>query len=105
MAYRNLPPQHFLRECFDYNQNDGSLSWRTRPPHHFKTEFACLAWNGRNAGKRVTSLGSDGYVRVSIADLEKKQRWPAHRIIFKLMTGKDPADEIDHKNRIKTDNR
>lgn len=102
---RKLPDSEFLSECFVYSKETGELHWKRRPLSHFTSLRDQLAWNGRNAGKKVTSVGSDGYIRVSILYGLDKQRWPAHRIIFKMQTGRDPVDEIDHKNCVRTDNR
>jgi hypothetical protein len=33
------------------------------------------------------------------------QGWRAHRVIWKLVTGRDPGDTVDHINRDPSDNR
>jgi hypothetical protein len=34
--------QNFLRECFNYDPETGSLKWRVRPRCHFKTLHAYI---------------------------------------------------------------
>ena len=47
------------------------------------------------------SLDKDGYIILKI----KGRQYKAHRIAWSLATKEDPICEIDHINRIKTDNR
>ena len=53
--------------------------------------------NGRVAG----SLDEYGYIRISI----KRKKYRAHRLAWLYCYGRFPEFEIDHINRIKTDNR
>jgi len=52
-------------------------------------------------GEVAGGLTSDGYIRIRISGKEYR----AHRLAFLYMTGKFPVDKVDHKNRIRTDNR
>ena len=80
--YRPLPSQEELNEAFDYNQETGSLVWKS---------------NGKQAGT-VQHTG----LRVCF----KYNRYLAHRVIWMMMTGEDPGQlSIDHKNRDNKDNR
>lgn len=47
------------------------------------------------------SLDKDGYLIIKI----KGKQYKAHRIIYAIFNGKLPGKEIDHINRIRTDNR
>ena len=47
------------------------------------------------------SLDKDGYLIIKI----KKRQYKAHRLVYAYFNGKFPAHEIDHINRIRTDNR
>ena len=100
MAVRKLPDQAYLRECFDYDPESGSLLWRERPIHHFRNELGWLAFNGRWNGTSAGTIATRGYLVVFI----EYKRCYAHRVIFKWMTGMDP-EYIDHKNGNPIDNR
>lgn len=51
-------------------------------------------------GDKVTSLDSHGYVRVS----RNGKRYLGHRVAFLFMTDKWPAEDVDHINKVRTDN-
>lgn len=100
MVARSLPSQDYLKECFDYNEDTGLLTWKTRPAAHFKTESKSRAFNKQFAGKpALNALSGTGY-RHGALDMKVTK---AHRVIWKLKTGKD-ADQIDHINGDKTYN-
>jgi hypothetical protein len=100
MKFKPLPEQTFLLECFNYNPEIGSLTWRRRPPSHFPNAATYEKWNTRHAGKPAGSLTASGHLRVGI-----NRDYLAHRIIWKMVTGHDPIEEIDHRNLVRTDNR
>lgn len=95
-----LPPQAYLRECFDYDQNTGVLTWRERPTAHFKTEHRKNNFNSRYAGTIAGHKTPRGYLNVRIG-----KAYLAHRVIWKWMTGRDPVGEVDHRNEDKSCNR
>ncbi len=94
-----LPSQEYLLDCFEHI---GSfLVWLERPREHFITEYGFNRWNPRNSGNVAgCKNNSDGYVEVSLNGIKYK----VHRIIYKMHTGIEP-DVIDHKNRVRWDNR
>lgn len=96
-----LPPQERLLALFEYDPIAGVLRWKKRPRDHFRTERACAAWNGKLAGKAITKIASNGYANVGIDG----KLYLVHRIIFKMMTGRDPAKLLDHKDTDKQNNR
>jgi hypothetical protein len=95
----------YLHECFSYSPETGTLTWRARPRQHFATERAWKITNASVAGKPIRRVNSYGYSIVHLRVDGKEREWRAHRIIFAMQTGVWPVGEIDHKNRIKDDNR
>jgi hypothetical protein len=77
--FRALPSQEELLRLLDYNQEDGSLTWRL---------------NGKTAGT-VTKGRHDGSNRYLVVGI-RRQQYASNRLIFKMMTGRDPAEFIDH---------
>ncbi len=97
-----LPSQDYLKECFEYNEETGELTWRVRPLSHFREDWIAKRWNGKLAGKIAGTYDKKGYVQIKINKIFYKK----HRLIWVMFTGSDPGDlEIDHINLIKDDNR
>lgn len=90
----------YLRECFDYDPETGMLTWRERPSWHFRTERARNSWNARYAGYEAGKSKSNGYRLVGLVS----EQYQAGRLIFKLMTGRDPVF-VDHRDRNPANNR
>lgn len=84
-----LPPASLLRILFDYDKETGLLTWRIRGPR---------IRPGMEAGWRSKRWG---YRSVTI----EYEEYRVHRIIWKMVTGRDPDPELDHINRIRDDNR
>ena len=76
-----LPPQQLLLQLLDYNEETGELRWKK--------------------SGRVIKRSKHRYIQVQI----QRRRYYAHRVIFKMMMGRDPAEEIDHINNDRYDNR
>lgn len=101
MAAKPLPSQTFLCECFTYDRETGSLTWRERPSHHFRSEGVQIRWNTKHRRKRADDITPDGrYRRVGLM----KSRWMVHRLIWRMETGED-APQVDHRNCDGLDNR
>lgn len=96
-----LPSKAHLHEGLDYDPATGVLHWKVRPRHHFKTLRAMHTANSRDAHKVAGTVSARGYRRVMLA----RVFYLAHRLIWKMMTGMEPAVHIDHKNGIGDDNR
>lgn len=78
-----------VRELFDYNQNDGHLRWK-------------VARQKINKGGIAGSVStSDGYRYVCFDGRD----YLAHRIIWLWVTGEWPACQIDHYDRIRSNNK
>lgn len=78
-----LPSAERLREMFIYNPETGLLS-RPSAPHRQVGTLSTGYWTVRAGCKRIRK---------------------AHRIIWKMMTGDDPVELIDHVNGDASDNR
>lgn len=77
-----LPSQEKLRELFDYDPHTGVLRWKVNSG---RARVGAVAGTPTNAG----------YLQVRV----DRQIYLVHRIIFKLMTGRDPYFDIDHADR------
>lgn len=97
-----IPEQKFLRECLRYDRSTGKLFWRKRPAHHFVHVREYRRWNTRYAGlEAFVHVTKWGHRRGRLDGVS----YLAHRIIWKLVTGKEPPDVIDHRDRDGQNNR
>lgn len=97
-----------LRNFVDVDFSTGAIIWRRRLPSDFDADgkatqdALCARFNGIYAGKpALAHKGSDGYLKGRVDRVEVK----AHRVVWACFHGKWPKFQIDHINRIKTDNR
>ena len=86
----------YIKSIIDYNHKTGSISWKVRPQEHFKTKKAVAVWNGKYSGKTAgcnhTNQNGKQYRLISI----DSKRYVEHRVIWFLVTGKLPVNDIDH---------
>lgn len=96
-----LPSREHLLECFSYDPDTGSLTWRIRPRKHFITQRAWNTRNARFAGKEA------GHIQKSASRIVgfDYHLYLAHRIIWKMTTGEEPPETIDHRDRNPNNNR
>ena len=93
---KKLPDQDFLLRCLRYNKRTGELRWRNRPVEHFKSSWAWQIWNFNYADRPAfTYANAFGHLTGRL----NGQAYLAHRIIWKMVTGKDPENLIDHQDR------
>lgn len=92
-------PIAYLHECLECDESTGILTWRDRPKDLFKNE---MGWRGFQGfvGKPATSL-SNGYFRVRL----NGRLFVAHKVVFAMVCGRWPVDELDHINGRRDDNR
>lgn len=101
-----LPSQEYLISRLNYSPESGLLHWKPRSPDTFadgrrSAAWSCNNWNAKFAGREAfTTISNVGY-RTGLID---GVAYVAARVIWKLVYGYDPI-EVDHINRIKTDNR
>lgn len=96
-----MPSKKYLEECFYYNKDTGDLIWKVRPVHHFDREKDSRMFKNLFSGKIAGSKNLLGGLTVRI---NGKQQW-CHRVIYKMMTGKDPDKFIDHIDRNRFNNK
>lgn len=90
----------YLKQCFHYDPENGRLSWKERPPSHFKNEAAWKGFNKRFAGRQTPSC-SKRYDSVAVDG----ETVLAHRVIWAIEYGVWPDHLIDHADGIKKNNR
>ena len=83
-----LPSVERLHELLDYDPDTGVFRWKVR---RGSTVAGAIA--GRTNGSGHRQIAIDGV------------RYQAHRLAWKIATGNDPVDTIDHRNRNPDDNR
>jgi hypothetical protein len=101
-SYNKLPDQAVLERLLRYE--DGKLYWRPRSQGGVAGSYkgGVERWNKMCAGKEVGWVErAGGYRAVELHN----QIFKVHRLVWKLLTGQDPVDEIDHINGDVSDNR
>jgi hypothetical protein len=84
MISRSLPPQSVLLALLDYDQETGVLVWKIGNRR------------GLIAGT-ITCGRKDGSNRYRVVGINRQQ-YQAGRLIWKIMTGRDPDGLVDHKD-------
>lgn len=100
MIYKKLPSQKYLKECFDYSPYLGTIYWRERPRKHFTDAGQHARINNMHSGRKAGTISGNGHLSISIGGVIYK----AHRLIWKIMTGKEPTEQIDHRDNNKINN-
>ena len=79
----------YLRSILHYDPATGIFTRKVRTSRNVKV------------GDIVGSQNGDGYLQISV----RSRRHKAHRLAWLYVYGAWPTDQIDHINRIRTDNR
>ena len=80
--------QAYLRSILHYCPDTGVFTWAS-------------SRQGILPGRVAGSLAANGYINIGI----DRKIYFAHRLAFLWMLGKFPENQVDHINRVKTDNR
>jgi hypothetical protein len=99
-----LPSIERLRELFDYEPETGILTHRGRRCEDFRSKQAWQAWQARYAGK-AAGWTQKRYLVVTVSKDGRKHKVPAHRLIWALVHGHWPPNDIDHRDGDPLNNR
>ncbi len=91
---RNDLSAEYVRNLLDYDPNTGVLTWQKVHPKHFYRLGKPAGWQ-RPDGRVMVSFNEDG----------QKREYRAHRVIWLMMTGEWPLEEIDHIDLDPSNNR
>lgn len=84
-----------------YDPDSGFFTWKRRFPQAGEDPAKVAAWNTRYVGRRAGSVFKRGYRVLEI----KSRKITEHRVAIKLITGHWPAQDVDHINGVRDDNR
>jgi len=101
---RKLPSSKWLHECFELDVDTGTLTWKMRPLHHFKTTRGQKIANTKHAGKEVGTITPRGYRTVCLTWDGKIPHWQQHRIVWAMHYGQWPTKSLDHIDGNKANN-
>ncbi len=95
-----------VRKFLHYNRNTGVFTWKKRGIEWFKSEHSWRKWNTKYAGQRAgspfrTSGSTSLYRCIKIFG----RNFLEHRLAWLHVVGDPIPKQIDHRNRIGTDNR
>ncbi len=100
-----LPPAKYLRECLRYDRKTGKLYWKKRPRKHFTDDRFWKGCNTQYAGKEAFACPNRQKHMTYLTGAIDGVGMKAHRVIWKIVTGKEPPAIIDHKDRNGSNNR
>jgi hypothetical protein len=92
-----LPSLKRLQELLSYDECTGVLKWKILPA----TSRSNICHNNKCGGRVAGTVGGKGYIMIGI----DKVYYLAHRIIWKIKTGADPIDIVDHEDTNRSNNR
>lgn len=90
------------QEFVALDRETGALSWLPRSEAHFTSQRAARSWNAKWAGKPAfNAKHNEGY---RTGGLLGKTEF-AHRVVWAIVHGEWPSQQIDHINGNRADNR
>jgi hypothetical protein len=94
-----LPPRRRLKQLFDYDPDTDLLTRRLLPRSAFVSN-AAWATHKRFVGQHFRGGPRQSHVSVLVDGVYFK----VHRVIWKMVTGREPPAVLDHENRNSKDN-
>lgn len=97
----------YLKSILDYDSETGVLTWRKRPPEHFKPSAGgnpWKTWNTSWSGKEAGHVCDKGGVFYRIVGIDRRI-YRAHRLCYAIFHGEFPGAAIDHIDGVGTNNR
>lgn len=95
MSTSDLPSIDYLRQRLRYEPETGKLYWKAHESHP-------RGWNSRWAGREAfTAVRNTGYKHGRLDGVA----YQAHRVVWALVHGEWPGDQIDHIDHDPTNNR
>jgi len=94
-------PVEQLHDMLKYNPDTGEFIWRERTEDFPSPLSAIRIFNARCAGRAVYEEKHNGYRRIELLG----KRYLSHRLAWAIHHGNWPADQIDHINGVRSDNR
>ncbi len=97
-----LPSPDYLRQILRYDPETGKLFWLPRPRAMFRSDAGAKLFAAQYEGREAfTATSSTGYKVGNIGG----RTFAAHRVIWAIVYGVWPEDEVDHISRVRSDNR
>lgn len=87
-----LPTQERLKELFDYDPATGVVRALTFRRHGARGRY--------EKGDVIGYPDANGYLKATVDG----KPYALHRVVWKWMTGDEPPEYLDHKNRVRHDN-
>lgn len=93
MAKSSIPKnpkftQETLQNTLSYDPDTGVFVW-------------LIDRRGMPAGAEAGTISSHGYIQIQY----DRRSYRGHRLAWLYMTGEWPVDQVDHRNRVRSDNR
>lgn len=95
--FRNDVSAERLKALCHYDRETGDFVWRYRASAEPRASFFNARYAGRVAGRK----NKKGYIYFRIDGVN----YAAHRLAWLYCYGEFPRNEIDHRNRVRSDNR
>ena len=102
MTKTDLPTPETLRKLLSYDPDTGLLTWKRKPIEMCASEQSCKSWNTQFCGKPAFKTEHNAGYRLGRIS---EKAYLAHRVAYAIHHGAWPANQIDHINGDRLDNR